>query len=788
MSVPGGGDITELLRRLGFDAIINEGERAGLKPRNRRMLCPWTGCQDKGPDRKDSAVVYADKGGKPRLGCFRCDQKGDLVDLLQRTRGWSVAEALAHVQGQQVPEKPRPALHVVANRPAEHPDKMLPAEVQRLWNSLALNDEQARAYLSKRNLEPAIDAGLVRFANAEHKDKLLSSRVRQGYVIAALLSDVVGQPRGIQLRLARKAQNSSEVTIVSVKGSVTSTAFFGEPGLIETTHLVAVAEGFADTTALKLWAEEHAVVVGGAGKGMLRHLSAELEAAGIDIEGKLFALFPQNDDPAELKKTSRAEFAQLRTELQRRGARVCWVKTPAEYADLADWLKAKPDTAWPPPELVEAFTKEPGDDQEPTTVLPRGMALPMPVRVETKSYAQNYTTLVHLIDDPSSRESIFHTRDQLTWCEMTGQPKVGGRELTEDDFSTVRLGLEAQARSSDNKPLQFKDTDIQKAIAYVARRNPVHEIRADVEAFAAWDNKPRLESEFPLLFGHAPGSFVGRLLRRWLVSAVARVMKPGCQVDTVLILTGGQGPGKTNFFRRLGGKWTTSSKVQPGDVEGMMVMRQFWFIEWGELSQMKSRSREETKDFITNSIDTFRWPWGRRPVSAPRHCIIVGTTNGKQMLEDPTGNRRYWPVEILTPDIDLQWVEENREQLFAEALAIYRAADTCPACAADRRNKRCEDHQWWLTKEEEELLKQHQQDFEVDPHPWFDVLHHWIEKTNPTSLTTAQVLQYGVDQKVEHFKPIGSDQIAQLMDRLGWKKTRDGRTGPRIWVRKEGLL
>lgn len=782
MSVPGGGDITELLRRLGREALLEEAEARGVRVRGSRMQCPFIGCQDKGAERSLSAVAFA--SDHPRVHCYACKGGGDLVDLLQRTRGFSPAEALAHVQGAPVPERPRPALRVVGSRPPDDAGKLLPAEVQRIWDSLATTSDLCRPYLVKRSLVGAIDAGLLRFATEDSKNKEVAQHAAKNRRIAVLLSDVVGNARGIQLRVAGEPRGK-DPKVLSVKGSVTSRAFFGQPWEIEDAPVIAVAEGMADTLALQLWAESGAVVVGAAGMSFLPRLAEELELAGVDLTEKLFVLFPQND--GKRAPSSVSMFNTLQQLLVARRARVCKVKTPAIHKDLAEWRNSAPSMQWPPPELAEYFEKEPGDDSEPTSLLPRGMALPMPVRVEAKVFAQNYTTLVHLIDDVSSRETILRTREPLTWCEMTGQPKVGGREFTEDDFSTVRLGLEAQARSTDNKPLQFKETDIQKAIAYVARRNPVHEIRADVEAFAPHDGKPRLETEFPKLFGHAPGSFEGRLLRRWMVSAIARVMKPGCQVDTVLILQGGQGPGKTNFFRRLGGKWTTSSKVQPGDEEGMMVMRQFWFIEWGELSSMKSRSREVTKDFITNPIDTFRWPWGRRPVSAPRHSVLVGTSNPKDFLEDPTGNRRYWPISILG-EIDLQWVDANREQLFAEALAIYRAGATCADCASDPQ-KRCGEHRWWLTKEEEELLKEHQLDFEADPHPWFDVLHDWIEKTNPTSLTTAQVLKHGVEQDVEDFKPLSGAQIAELMDRLGWAKARrDGRTGPRIWLRKDGLL
>lgn len=778
--LPGGGDIGELLRRLGPEALESEAESAGLSPRARRLRCPWPGCEHKGAERERDAVILA-QGGHYRVYCHACQSTGDLIDLLQRTRGLSQEEAIAHVRGVPVSEKPRPELRVVGSRPPDEDGKLTPAEVKRVWDALAHDDERGRAYLEKRGLGEAVDLGLVRFVGADTKEKSVASHGRRGYQVAALLSDVMGSPRGVQIRFAGEPKGN-DPKIISVKGSVTSRAFFGTPGGIDQAAVVAVAEGLADSLALQVWAGEGAVVAGAAGKSFIPKLAEELEAAGIAIEGKLFALFPQNDEHA-----SRREFNRLKQLLHARGARTCWVETPGEFKDVAEWRRAKPEGQWPPREVAEAFGDAPGDDQERTRVLPDGLALPMPRKVETERYAQNFTTLVALLDDASTRIAIIGTGDPLTWCEMTGQPKVGGRELNEADVCTVRLGLEGYARSTDGKPLQFKETDIEKAIAYIAKRTPVHAIRAELEAFPTWDGTPRLEAQLPRILGHEAGTLEARLLRRWMVSAVARIMQPGCQVDTVLILTGSQGAGKTSFFRHLGGRWTTSSKVQPGDEEGMMVMRQFWFIEWGELSSMKARSREMTKDFITNPIDTFRWPWGRRPVSAPRHSVLVGTTNDKEILEDPTGNRRYWPIEVRTSKIDLAWLDANRTQLFAEALALFRGSTACPACVAGP--VRCADHRWWLTDDEESLLKSHQSEFETDPHPWFDVLAGWIEETQPTSLTTAQILQYGVDQKVEHFKPISNNQIADLMERLGWTKARaDGRTGKRIWVRKGALL
>jgi hypothetical protein len=630
-----GGDITELLRRLGADALVHEAESHGLAPRAGRMRCPWAGCQHKGAERERDASVFAGAGGHPRVGCFACGEKGDLVDLLQRTRSWSRAEAIAHLQGSPVPERPKPELRVVGSRPPDEAGKLDPAEVRRLWESLSPTDAPCQKYLEGRNLGEAAELGLVRFVPDGAKDKRVSGRAAQGYRIGALVHDIVGQPRGLQLRLAR-AGRGDEVTIVSVKGSVTGRAFFGEPGLVEGAQVVAVAEGFADTMALKLWAGEGAVCVGAAGKGVLHNLATELEAAGIDITGKLFALFPQNDRP---QNKSRIEFKRLSQLLVGRGARVCWVTTPDEHADLADWRKAKPDVEWPPAELVKAFGNQPGDDAPPVEVQAPGLAFAVPTQITAERYAQNFTTLCAILDDAAHREAIIG-RGELTWCEMTTRVKFGGTSVTEADLTTARLKLEGIARSTDNKPLQFSEGDIEKALTLIARRRAVHEVREWV-ASTPWNGTKLLETELPQLLGHAAGSFEGRLLRRWFVSAVARACNPGCKVDTVLILTGAGGAKKSTFFEVLGGEWFTDAPVEVGDKDGLLKMRESWIIEWGELGSMRrARDVEATKAFLSARVDMFRRPYGRDVVKAPRHCVIVGTSNPTEILSDPTGNRR----------------------------------------------------------------------------------------------------------------------------------------------------
>jgi hypothetical protein len=346
-------DIGELLKRLGEDALVREAEAAGLSPKARRMRCPFASCAHKGADRERDAQIFA--GGHPRIWCWACSTRGDLIDLVEITRGLNRQEAIAHVTGQPVPTRPMPQLRVI-NSPEEDPTRLKPAEVQRLWDKMAVTDAVSVAYLETRGLD---GCPWVRFATDQHPDKRVTKLARQGYRIAVLLTDVTGNPRGIQIRMARQPRNRQEPKIKSITGSSTGRAYFGRADLIEAEPMVCVAEGLADTVALQLWAGSRpgVTVAGVAGKDNIPKLAEELETAGIPLEGKLFALFTQNDRP---QNKSRREFVRLGQRLTALGARVVTVNTDDEYGDLAEWLQAKPDQDWPPEEIRKAYQPQPG--------------------------------------------------------------------------------------------------------------------------------------------------------------------------------------------------------------------------------------------------------------------------------------------------------------------------------------------------------------------------------------------------------------------------------------------
>lgn len=755
-------EIDELVRNLGPDALRHEAEVMGLSPKGNRIRCPFPGCVDKGADRERDAQLYG--GNHPRIFCFACSTGGDVVDLVQLGRGLTRHEAILALTGGTAPPA-RPQLHVVGRPPpAEDPDKLAPTDVRRIWDALEQHDTQGEDYLRGRGLEEALELGMVRFATEQHPTGGVKAQARRGYRVAVLMTDVVGNPRGIQTRLVREP-HGREPKILSVKGSATTRAFFGEPDRIEASPIVAVAEGLADTLALSAWARgrTEVAVVGAAGKGALPRLADELRDAGIQLEGKYFALFPQNDRP---KNGSRMEFRRLGQLLKQLGAHVVMVSTHEEFKDLAEWLQARLDTEWPPPELQRAFLPEPGDDspRDALPVMSPGLAVPIPASIQADVYRQDFTTLCALLDDAVTREAVMG-RGELTWCEMSWFARVGGRRLEEVDLSTIRLGLEAQGRSTDGKPLKFTEQEIAKALAVIARRKTVHPVRDWLVSSLRWDGKHRIETDLAALLGHEAGGFEARLLKRWTLSAIARAMVPGCKVDTVLVLVGDQGTRKSTFFDVLGGEWFTDAPVNVGDTDGMMIMREKWIVEWAELDAMRrARDQESIKAFITARIDFFRAPYLRKPSEAPRHCVIVGTTNNRQFLHDPSGNRRFWPIEVRQR-IDIAWLRANREQLWAEARALHAAGE-----------------QWWLDDDEEVELRAVHVEHEVQD-PWTDLVRDWLDQHRVLGeVTVAHLLLEALKHDMDQVNPAIAVRVGRVMATLGWGRARRRRDGAREWV------
>lgn len=245
---------------------------------------------------------------------------------------------------------------------------------------------------------------------------------------------------------------------------------------------------------------------------------------------------------------------------------------------------------------------------------------------------------------------------------------MAGTEWSDEDDVDLQAWLqtrelEVRARST-----------IADCISRVARDNPAHPVRDWLNALQ-WDQRGRLTHWLPDYLGAiGADAYLQAIGPAFLISAVARVMRPGCQADHVLTLEGPQGSGKTSAARALASPWITEGIPDLASKDSALHLAGVWIVEISELAAVRrTDSIEHVKAFLTRSVDRYRPPYGRRTVDIPRQCVFIATTNEAAYLRDPTGNRRFWPVRCGA--IDLQGLERDREQLWAEAVTRYRAGE-----------------------------------------------------------------------------------------------------------------
>jgi len=280
-------------------------------------------------------------------------------------------------------------------------------------------------------------------------------------------------------------------------------------------------------------------------------------------------------------------------------------------------------------------------------------------------------------------------------------------------------------------------------------------VREFLEALPAWDGKPRL-NDMLLKYAKAEGSpeWVRIITRKFFISAVARALSPGCQVDTVLVLQGAQGGGKTSLVRVMGAGFHVETNLDLHSKDAVQVSSSAWLVELGELASLKKSDVESTRNFLTRKEDAIRLPYGRVVVKLPRRCVFMGTTNSKQPLSDPEGNRRFWVVSVRT--VDTTGLALVRDQLWAEAMHAYKSGE-----------------QWWLTQDEAARAVTEASVYEAEDITKIEILR-WLEdqKKWPQYLHAAEVLtriMHKAPGTITHMEVAAANRT---MSSLGWERTR----------------
>jgi predicted P-loop ATPase len=215
---------------------------------------------------------------------------------------------------------------------------------------------------------------------------------------------------------------------------------------------------------------------------------------------------------------------------------------------------------------------------------------------------------------------------------------------------------------------------VSEALTLLSHDFTFHPVRDFLHSLT-WDGQPRVGSLFPRYFGAEDSAYNREVGKRWTISGVARIERPGCKADHVPMLYGVQGSLKSTTVQTLAVRpeWFTDHLSDLGLKDSRQDLRGKWIIELAEMDAISRGEISRYKAFISAQSDHYRPSYARHSENFPRQCVFIGTTNDDAILRDPSGNRRWWPVTCGT--INLVALIADRDQIWAEAVHLFNAGE-----------------------------------------------------------------------------------------------------------------
>jgi len=339
--------------------------------------------------------------------------------------------------------------------------------------------------------------------------------------------------------------------------------------------------------------------------------------------------------------------------------------------------------------------------------------------------------------------------------EFTSQITWNGQPLT--DATETAINLQVQALYD----LHVSTERCREMIAYVANQHPYHPVR-DWLNHLVWDGVPRLDTMLHVYADAADTQLHAAMGRKFMTGAVARIYRPGCQLDTTLILVGSQGVKKSSLFRALveDSTWFSDTTIDLRTKDVYQQLQGVWLYEVAELAALRGRDAESTKAFLTSRCDRYRPPYGRNVVRWDRQVAFVGTSNEAEVLDDSTGARRFWPVRVGAPDVSS--IARDRAQLWAEAVEAYKAGA-----------------EWWLTPEQDEELTDSQQTYQRAD-SWGDIISEWLAREGQHGATVRDIMASALQLEPTHQSKGAAMRVASILSGLGYSKRRVTEGGQQV--------
>lgn len=383
-------------------------------------------------------------------------------------------------------------------------------------------------------------------------------------------------------------------------------------------------------------------------------------------------------------------------------------------------------------------------------------------------------------------------------------------------FNQLADGMEIRGNVPWPHPAKFwRDADDAQLICYVdaaygtfsARNYDIavtkavddrsyHPIREFFETLPAWDGVERADTLLIDYLGAEDTPYVRAVTRKDLCAAYCRVYHPGIKFDSMIVLNGDQGIGKSTLIAKLGGEWYSDSLnlSDMNDKTAAEKLQGYWIMEIGELAGMRKADLDKVKAFISRQDDKYRASFGRRVTPHPRQCVFFGTTNSQNgYLRDITGNRRYWNVKVPGNGKYKPWDmdEDTVKQIWAEVM-VYAKAGEKLYLSPELEDYAKEEQRAAMERDDREGLVQEYLDMLL-PDNWdsMDVYKRrdYVRDADDPMRLDGSVRRMEVSnmeiwcecfgKPKEDMKPSDSYSIAAIMERMdGWSRTGKARVLP----------
>ena len=334
----------------------------------------------------------------------------------------------------------------------------------------------------------------------------------------------------------------------------------------------------------------------------------------------------------------------------------------------------------------------------------------------------------------------------------------------------------------------FSERNYKIAVTKVADDRSYHPIREYLDSLPDWDKVRRVDTLLIDYLGATDNKYVRAVTRKALCGAVCRVLNPGCKFDTMLVLNGPQGVGKSTLISKLGGEWFSDSLslTDTKDKTAAEKLQGYWILEIGELAGLRKAEVETLRSFLSRQNDIYRAAFGRRATPHPRQCVFVGTTNAESgYLRDTTGNRRFWPVKTPGGGNKRSWELTDYEvrQIWAEVLEYVKTGERLYLSPAEDILAKDEQRAAMESDEREGLVREY-----LDvllPENWSDMsLYERRNFLNGSEFgdvsvkgTVARTTVSNIEIWCECFgreragiKRSDSNELASILIKLGWER------------------